>query len=387
MYEFACGNWVENYPKPPLAVPARSIYMIRDLGFHVARSRSGRAAWLPKILDDFCVFRCGLAAISEHHPTMAADGFPRGPVSDCAELRGHKVARRTLAAASWAPSHGPVTGRHVPLPRSAPPPGRFFLGLYGVVYGSFRIWLDTLHLQPMRFYGGAAAVIIGILAWIAMLAFERARKPDTIFFLKSNHQLTAKSLTQPPYIIGRLVRRGQSGREIIMSTLTKAEASRINGAKSRGPVTPEGKQRSSMNAVKHGLLAKSICLNIEKPEVFEELVAAFSTRLQPADEIEMRLVEQAALAQFRYERIAASTETAMFVLKMDNQAPEVAKQYERVDPPTRFAIAFTGLANEGNSIQLMLRYQQTMLRQRDSAIKQLHELRAKFPVPREPEAP
>ena len=172
-----------------------------------------------------------------------------------------------------------------------------------------------------------------------------------------------------------------------MSTLTKAEASRINGAKSHGPVTPEGKQRSSMNAVKHGLLAKGICLNIEKAEVFEELLAAFRTRLQPADEIELRLVEQAALAQFRYERVAASTESSMFVLKMDEQAPEVAKKYERVDSPTRFAIAFTALANEGNSIQLMLRYQQTMLRQRDSAIKQLHELRAKFPMPSETDAP
>jgi hypothetical protein len=172
-----------------------------------------------------------------------------------------------------------------------------------------------------------------------------------------------------------------------MPTLTKSESSRINGAKSRGPVTPEGKQRSSMNAVKHGILAKSICLNIEKTEVFEELMADFCTRFQPADSIEMRLVEQAAMAQFRYERVAASTETAMFDLQMDRQAPEVTENYADVDPPTRFAIAFTGLANEGNSIQLMLRYQQTMLRQRDSAIKQLHEIRAKFPAPNEPDAP
>src|SRR5579864_4005675 len=172
-----------------------------------------------------------------------------------------------------------------------------------------------------------------------------------------------------------------------MSTLTRSESSRINGAKSHGPVTPEGKQRSSMNAVKHGILAKHICLNIEKPEVFEQIVADFSTRLQPADDVELRLVEQAAMAQLRYERVAASSETAMFVLKMDYQAPEVAKQYERVDPPTRFAIAFTALGAEGNSIQLMLRYQQTMLRQRDSAMKQLHELRTKFPAPNEPESP
>lgn len=50
-----------------------------------------------------------------------------------------------------------------------PRPAGFFFGLYGVVYGSFRIWLDTLHIQPMRFYGGAAAVVIGLLGWVAMI--------------------------------------------------------------------------------------------------------------------------------------------------------------------------------------------------------------------------
>jgi phosphatidylglycerol:prolipoprotein diacylglycerol transferase len=49
-----------------------------------------------------------------------------------------------------------------------PRPAGFFFGLYGVMYGAFRIWLDTLHVQPMRFWGGAAGVLIGLLGWIAM---------------------------------------------------------------------------------------------------------------------------------------------------------------------------------------------------------------------------
>ncbi len=32
-----------------------------------------------------------------------------------------------------------------------PRPVGFFFGIFGVVYGGFRIWLDTLHLQPNRF--------------------------------------------------------------------------------------------------------------------------------------------------------------------------------------------------------------------------------------------
>ena len=42
--------------------------------------------------------------------------------------------------------------------------------------------------------------------------------------------------------------------------LTCAEAARLNGSKSRGPRRPEGKYRSSVNAMKHGLAAETIAL-------------------------------------------------------------------------------------------------------------------------------
>lgn len=39
-----------------------------------------------------------------------------------------------------------------------PRPVGFFFGLYGVAYGAFRMWLDTQHAQPLRFYEGASDV-------------------------------------------------------------------------------------------------------------------------------------------------------------------------------------------------------------------------------------
>jgi len=44
-----------------------------------------------------------------------------------------------------------------------PRPVGFFLGLYGILYGGFRVWLDTLHIQPNRFIGGCVAVFFGVL--------------------------------------------------------------------------------------------------------------------------------------------------------------------------------------------------------------------------------
>ncbi len=60
-----------------------------------------------------------------------------------------------------------------------PRPVGFFFGLYGVVYGGFRIWLDTLHIQPMRFYGGVVGVVIGILGW-AVMSGRRDREERSI---------------------------------------------------------------------------------------------------------------------------------------------------------------------------------------------------------------
>lgn len=50
----------------------------------------------------------------------------------------------------------------------------FFFGLYGVAYGGFRIWLDTLHIQPLRFFGGATAVLIGLAGWALMARHSKS---------------------------------------------------------------------------------------------------------------------------------------------------------------------------------------------------------------------
>jgi hypothetical protein len=55
-----------------------------------------------------------------------------------------------------------------------------------------------------------------------------------------------------------------------MSTEQQSEASRINGAKSQGPQTPEGLEASSRNSLKHGFSAKTLILQNESSERFLE---------------------------------------------------------------------------------------------------------------------
>jgi hypothetical protein len=87
------------------------------------------------------------------------------------------------------------------------------------------------------------------------------------------------------------------------------EASRRNGARSRGPVTPEGRRRSAMNAMKHGLTADSFTLAPEEDEEgYEELVARLEARFAPVDEVAGHLVQRLASVmwrQYRGDRIEA----------------------------------------------------------------------------------
>ncbi len=85
------------------------------------------------------------------------------------------------------------------------------------------------------------------------------------------------------------------------TTPDRAEISRQNGRKSRGP-GPEGQRRSRMNAVKHGLTAKIPVLPGEDECTYRILVTNFLAALDPHNAVEVVLAEQAALASWKIAR-------------------------------------------------------------------------------------
>ena len=66
-----------------------------------------------------------------------------------------------------------------------------------------------------------------------------------------------------------------------MPSQSKSQTARSNGAKSRGPVTPEGRAKSSGNRVRHGLRAKSIVLPTESSAEFESLRDSYLDQFRP----------------------------------------------------------------------------------------------------------
>ena len=146
----------------------------------------------------------------------------------------------------------------------------------------------------------------------------------------------------------------------------KSAASRANGAKSRGPVTPEGKAASARNSLRHGLTSRAVVLPGEDPEDFDALRDAYAEQFQPATQLEMDLVEAMAVARFRLRRVAI-IETHLLVNKILDDSD--SGPYENDDQ--NIADAFD---QSNASIGLLTRYESSLDRTFDRALKQLQSL-------------
>src|SRR5437764_13824765 len=87
-----------------------------------------------------------------------------------------------------------------------------------------------------------------------------------------------------------------------MPSRLKSDTARKNGAKSHGPVTPEGKACSSKNSIRHGLTAKAVMLNSESHEEFQALLDSYIDQFQPATDVERDLVQTMAITPWRLNR-------------------------------------------------------------------------------------
>ncbi len=94
-----------------------------------------------------------------------------------------------------------------------------------------------------------------------------------------------------------------------MSRRSRSEQARINGAKSRGPKTPEGKAVSSTNALRHGRRAKSAPAAGGEP-AFLGLLNDYIAHLAPRSAVESALVRHIASADWQLARWRA-VETAL----------------------------------------------------------------------------
>ena len=163
--------------------------------------------------------------------------------------------------------------------------------------------------------------------------------------------------------------------EANMPSQRKSETARANGARSKGPATSEGRARSSRNAVRHGLSAKAILVPGESEAEFRQLLDDYVEQFQPATGVEMDLVETMAAARWRLRRLTA-IEAHLLDNEICRREDDIAKQFnaDNLDIHDRLAFVFQKLADYGQSLAIVIRYEGALNRTFYRAFKQLQKL-------------
>ncbi|MGH6897404.1 MAG: hypothetical protein ACREJ5_12810 [Geminicoccaceae bacterium] len=159
---------------------------------------------------------------------------------------------------------------------------------------------------------------------------------------------------------------GAASRAAVPTSSARAEASRKNGAKSRGPKAPEGKARSSRNALKHGMRAqKYVVLPEEDAAEFAALEAALFVELAPVGALQAVLARRVVVAAWRLAR-ADRIETELFE--------------EHHIPGGSLGLALIRDGNGTRSFETLLRYRGAAMAEFWRALRTLKALQAEQAV-------
>jgi hypothetical protein len=153
-----------------------------------------------------------------------------------------------------------------------------------------------------------------------------------------------------------------------MSTAAQQQANKENAQHSTGPRTDEGKQRSSLNALKHGLYATDPLIRGEDPDDFYKHGADLEFQLRPANAVEEDLVEQIIDITWRLKR-CARIESAVINELYDTVAAQPQNHDKDPDQLLGKALAHS------DALSRHSRCETRLARRYQGAMKELRELR------------
>ena len=129
-----------------------------------------------------------------------------------------------------------------------------------------------------------------------------------------------------------------------MTSLKQIEANRRNAEDSTGPRSKAGKQRSSRNAIRHGLTAETVIEPLEDAEDYSAFEEAIAASFDPETAVERELILRLASLLWRLRR-TTSIETALFQMKREHDSVPQPVSALSPSPPSRLVGIHVAPAN------------------------------------------
>ena len=157
-----------------------------------------------------------------------------------------------------------------------------------------------------------------------------------------------------------------------MISAKQLQANRNNAQKSTGPKTQEGRSRSRMNALRHGLTGQVTTMTDEDRAAHEQFSQALIKSLAPEGAMETQLAQRIATDSWRLNR-ASAIEDNLFALGLHQNAGQICPDHDQVDAALTSARVFT---EESHQLQILTLYEQRLNRGLQKNLALLQSLQA-----------
>ena len=125
----------------------------------------------------------------------------------------------------------------------------------------------------------------------------------------------------------------------INQTSDRAAVNKANAQKSTGPRTEAGKQRSKLNALRHGLTGHTIVLPTEDYSAYQRHSQAFLDEYRPQGATETQLVQSLLDTSWQLNR-AAAVETNLFSLGITEMDDRIRANHPQAEDALAMALTF-----------------------------------------------
>jgi hypothetical protein len=149
-------------------------------------------------------------------------------------------------------------------------------------------------------------------------------------------------------------------------------ANRNNARLSTGPKSEQGRQRSRLNALRHGLTGQVTTMTEEDRAARDKFSEALIKNLAPEGAMETQLAQRIATDSWRLNRISA-VEDNLFALGLHQNAGQLCPDEPQIDAALTTARVFT---QESHQLQLLTLYEQRLNRAIEKNLTLLESLQA-----------